>query len=146
MRSRRDDKVGAAAQPIVCCDEKHNKVVKMELIGRVFFLFVFLRFVIFSSGNKKQPKLMRKAICMNNSGGVAAAPSSIQGKKKGNKSDGWKAKHFFGGITGFEMVFAETCARPPASLAGCRLRLSVNTEANSGGNTGPVDKAWLHKH
>lgn len=29
---------------------------------------------------------------------------------------------------------------------GCPLRLSVNTEANSGGNTGPVDKAWLHKH
>lgn len=29
----------AAAQPIVCRDEKHNKVVKMEPIGRVFFCF-----------------------------------------------------------------------------------------------------------
>lgn len=47
MRRRRDDKVGSATQPMVCRDEPHNKVVKMELIGRVFLLMLLLLLFIF---------------------------------------------------------------------------------------------------
>lgn len=68
--------------------------------------------------NKKQPKLMRKAICMNNSGERYSCFSFHPEERKKNISDACdEKKKKRNGLRW--RVFAEMCARPAASLTGC---------------------------
>lgn len=68
---------------------------------------------------------MKKAICMNNSGDVTAAPFSILGRKK-DTSDACNEKK----KNGLRWcVLAEMCVRPAASLAGCLSTLRQTAAA-----------------